>query len=106
MNRLSSASSLWLDDIGRSLAHRVRMLLRLPVAAKTGTHRRENLFRKGVLLARPESSKQRGGEHLRRYRLVDGGVDGPAAFAGILDKAGIGIERMIFRERRRGQIEQ
>src|SRR3981189_3440530 len=99
MNRPSSASSLWLDDIGRILAHRIRMLLRLPVAAETGTHRRENLFRKCVFLARPQSRKQRRGKHLARYRLVDGGIDGPAAFAGILDKAGIIIERVIFRER-------
>src|SRR5882757_6265096 len=92
-------SSLWLDDVGRVLAHRVRMLLRLPVAAETGTHRRENLFGKGVLLARPESREQGCGEHLGRHRLVDGGVDGPAAFAGVFDKTGIGIERVIFRER-------
>src|ERR1700733_7008446 len=106
MKRPSSASGLWLDDVGCVLAHRVRMLLRLPVTAETGTHRRENLFSKGMLLAGAKSREQRRGQYLGRHRLVDGGVDGPAAFAGIFDKAGVVFQGVVFRERRCRQVEQ
>src|ERR1700733_2129298 len=92
-------SSLWLDDVGRVLSRWVWMLLRLLVAAETGAHRREDLFSEGVFPARPEAREQSRGQHLGGHRLVDGGIDGPAAFAGIFDKAGIGIERVIFRKR-------
>ena len=39
---------------------------------------------------------ERRGQHLGRHRLVDRGIDGPAAFAGILDKAGIFIQRLVL----------
>ena len=66
---------------------------------KSCAHRREQLFGKGVVLARAEARVQRRGQHLGRHGLVDRGIHGPAAFAGILDEAGIIIERMVFRER-------
>ena len=82
------------------------MLLRFLVAAETGAHRGENFLGKGMLLARSEARVQGRGQHLGRHRLVDRGIHGPAAFAGILDKAGILIERCVLGQRRRGEIEQ
>ncbi len=52
--------------------------------------------RKGVLLARAEARKERRRQHFGRHRLLDRGLDGPAAFAGILDEAGVAIERRIL----------
>ena len=95
--RPSRTAGLRLGDVGRVLARRIRMLLRLLVAAEPVAHRGKDLLGEGVLLARAEARIQRGGQHLGRDRLVDGGIDGPAAFAGILDKAGIIVERRDFR---------
>ena len=40
------------------------------------------------------------------YSFVDRGIDGPAAFAGILDKAGVVVERVVLGECGSGEIEQ
>ena len=82
------------------------MLLRLLVSPKTVAHGGENLFGEGMFLARAETGEQGCGQHLRRHRLVDRGIDGPAALAGILDKAGIIVERVVSGERRRREVEQ
>src|ERR1700704_5317273 len=79
---------------------------RLLMAAETSAHRGKNFLGKRMFLARAEASEQSGGEHLGRDRLVDGGVDGPPSLAGVLDEAGILIERMVLRQRRGGEIEQ
>src|SRR5690242_10677140 len=102
----SRPAGLWLADFGRALRRRVRLLLRFLVTAETGAHRGENLFGKGMFLARAKACKQCRGEDLRRHRLVDGGIDGPAALARILDKPGIGRKRLIFGKRRSGEIKQ
>ena len=78
----------------------------LNVAAETGTHRGENPFGEGVLFARAKAREQGGGQDLGRDRLVNGGVDGPAAFTGILHKSRIVIKRGIFRECGGRQVEQ
>ena len=80
--------------------------MRLAVAAKARAHRRQDLLGEGVLLARAETRKQRRGQDFGRHRLVDRGIDGPAAFAGILDKAGVVVERVVLGKRRGGEIEQ
>src|SRR5512143_1594127 len=82
--------------LNSGLAFRLRcgLWLRLLVAAKTGTHRRENLFGEGMVLARAEAGEQRRGQHFRRHRFVDRRVHGPASLAGIFHEAG------IFRQRR------
>src|SRR3954451_13399748 len=82
------------------------MLLRLLVAAKAGAHCREDFFGKGVLFSRPEARVERGGKNLSRYRLIDRRGGGPAALAGILDKAGVIVERLVLRNRRRGEVQQ
>ncbi len=83
--------------------------LRLPgllVAAEAVAHRGEDLLRKGVRLPRAEARIERRRQHLGRHRLVHRGVDGPAAFAGVLDMARIAVERAVARQRLRGEIEQ
>ena len=83
------------------------MLLRLLVAAEAVAHRREHLLGEGVLLARAEAREERGGQHLGRHRLVDRRLDGPAAFAGILDEAGVTARSVaILGQRRGGEVEQ
>src|SRR5690349_5136858 len=80
--------------------------MRLLVAAKALAHRGENFFRKGVLLARAKTCKQRRGQNLSRHRLVDRGIHGPAAFAGVLDEARISPQRRILRQRGCREVEQ
>src|SRR3974377_1508040 len=104
--RLSRAAGLWLDDVRRALSRRIGMLLRLLVTPKAGAHGGKNLFGEGMFLSGAETGGQGGGQPFRRHRLVDRGIDGPAAFARILDKAGIIVERVVPGERGRGQIEQ
>ena len=83
------------DQIGRGLSRRIGMLLRFLVAAETVAHRGQNLLREGMVPARAESGEQGRRQHLGRHGLVDRRVDGPAAFAGILDEARIGLERRL-----------
>src|SRR5438105_11064302 len=104
--RRSRTAGLWLDDIGRDLSRRIRMLLRLLMATEAGAHRRKNLFGEGVFLARAETREQGCGEHFGRHRLVDSGVDSPAAFAGVLHKSRIAPERRIFGQRGSREIKQ
>ena len=66
-------------------------LLAFYMATEAVAHGREHLFAKSVILPRAESSIQRGREDVRRDSLLDGGFYRPAAFAGILHKAGIGL---------------
>ena len=56
------------------------------MAAKTCAHGGQDFFRKCMILARTKARVQRCGQHFGRNSLVDRRVDGPAAFAGILDK--------------------
>ena len=70
------------------LRFRIDELVTLDVAAEAETHRREHLFSEVVLPPRTESGVKRGRQHVRRDRLLDRGLDGPAALAGILDVAG------------------
>src|SRR5215831_10184131 len=74
--------------------------------AEAGAHCRENLFGEGVVFPRAEAREQGRGQDFRGYRLVDCGIDGPAAFTGILDKARIVVERVVFSESSCGEVEQ
>src|SRR5215212_9988657 len=103
--RPSRTLGLWLDDLRGALARGIRMLLRLLVTAKTIAHRRQDLFVEGVLLARTKAREQRRGQHFGGHGFVDGGVDGPAPLAGIIDVAGIALQRGIFGERGSREIE-
>src|ERR1700733_9665059 len=62
-------------------------LAALDMAAEAETHGRKHLFTEGVLLARTEAGIERRGQHVRRNRFLDRGLDGPAALARILDVA-------------------
>ena len=76
------------------------------MAAEAEAHGREHLFAEGVLLPRAEPGVQRRGEHIGRHRLLDRGLDGPAALAGILDEAREILQLRIFRQRGGAEIEQ
>src|SRR5690349_21250953 len=78
----------------------------LEVPAEAEAHRREGLFAERVLAAGAEAGEQRGGEHVRGHRLLDGRLDGPATLAGILDEAGEVFELLVGRERAGGEVEQ
>src|ERR1700692_4789955 len=101
LKRLSRAAGLWLDDVGRTLTRRVRMLLRFLVTTETVAHRGKNFLGEGMFLARAKTCEQGRGEHFGRYRLVDRGIHGPAAFDGILNEPRIIIQRVVFGERGR-----
>ena len=81
-------------------------LLTLDVPAEAEAHGRENLFAERVLLPRAEAGVERRGQHVRRDRFLDRGLDGPAALAGILDVAGEFLQLRILRQRGGAEIEQ
>ena len=58
------------------------------MAAELEAHGREELVLEVGLAARAEALVERRGEHGRGDGLVDGGLDRPAAFAGVGDAAG------------------
>src|SRR5579864_2807746 len=80
-------------------------LAALDVPAEAGAHGREHLFSEGVLLPRAESGVECRGEHVRRDRFLDRGLDGPATLAGILDEAGEIFQLRILRQRGGAEIE-
>ena len=67
--------------------------------AESETHGGKQPVAEAMFASRPEARVQRGGQHLRRRRLLDRRFDGPAALAGILDEAGIAVELRILGER-------
>src|SRR6185437_2362785 len=81
-------------------------LAALDVAAEAETHRRQHLFCEVMLLPRTESGVKSRGQHVRRHRLLDRGLDGPAAFAGVLDVTGEFIQLRILYQRGSAEIEQ
>src|SRR5690349_19027369 len=62
------------------------LLLHMP--PELPAHRRQQLVLEIRLAARVEALVQRGGQHRRGHGLVDRGLDGPAALAGVGDAAG------------------
>src|SRR5438270_10675973 len=79
---------------------------RLQVSTEFLSHRAQNLFGEGVLLARTEADVESRSEHIGGNSFIQSGIDGPAAFAGILHEAGVIGERWILRQRHRREIEQ
>src|SRR5689334_19031436 len=59
----------------------------LVVAAEGVAHGGQQLVGEVGLAARAETFVEGAGQHRGRHRLVDGGLDGPAAFAGVGDAA-------------------
>ena len=62
------------------------------VAAELLAHGGEHLFGKGVILAGTEADVKRGGQNVGGNGFFDGGLNGPAAFAGILHETGVAFE--------------
>src|SRR5471030_2965719 len=90
---------------GRLLIRR-RLGALLGVAAEALAHRRQHLVRIVGVAARAETGEQRRAQYRRGHALVDGGVDGPAALAGIGDAAGESVQGRILAQRGGRQIEQ
>ena len=78
----------------------------LDVAAELEAHGGKEFVLVGRLSARTEPRIQRRGKNRGGHAFVDGGVDGPAAFAGIGDSPGKLGEIGIVDERVCGQIEE
>src|SRR5215471_7360616 len=57
--------------------------------AELVTHGRQDLLSVCVLLTRPEARIERRRQHIGRHRFLDGGHNGPTAFARILHETGI-----------------
>src|SRR5690349_12407085 len=78
----------------------------LHVAAELETHGGEHLGGKFVFTTRSEALIKRRAEYGGGSAGLDGGEDGPAAFAGIRDASGKALESGLIEERNRGQVEQ
>src|SRR5205823_9818027 len=76
------------------------------VATELLSHRRENFFGESVLLARAETRKQRGGEHVHGHGFIDGCLDGPASLAGILHEPAVLGKSRILNQCHGREIEQ
>src|SRR3984893_2066266 len=90
----------------RRLWFGVNGLVTLDVAAEAEAHGRQHPFPEGVLLPRAEPCIERRGEHVRRDRLLDRGLDGPATLAGILDEAGEILQLRILCQRGGAEMEE
>src|SRR5580693_3677720 len=77
----------------------VNGLVTLDVPTEAEAHGRQHPFPEGVLLPRAEPCIERSGEHVRRDRFLDRGLDGPATLAGILDEAGEILQLRRLRQR-------
>src|ERR1019366_9539775 len=76
------------------------------VSAKFLPHGGKYLLRERVLLAGAEASEKSGGKHIHRHGFINCGLDGPAAFAGVLHESAVLRQRGILRQRHGSQIEQ
>src|ERR1700691_980923 len=80
--------------------------LTLDVTPEAEAHGREHLFAESVLLPRSETGVERRGDHIRRDRFLDRGLDRPTTLTRILDEAGEAIQLRIRRQRAGAEIEQ
>ena len=84
----------------------LRSRLFLAVPAKLPPHRRQHLVGEIGAAARAENIVQRGAQHRRGHTLINGGGNGPAAFAGIRDTPGELLQGGVRGQRCRRIIEQ
>src|SRR5438105_4179091 len=68
--------------------------------------RREQPVREGVVTPRAEAREQRRRDRGQRHGFLDGVLDRPAPFAGVLDVALQTLEPGVVRQCRRGELEQ
>src|SRR4051794_37842861 len=87
--------------VARGLCRRL-----LEVPAEGEAHRRQDLVRELVLVARGEAREQRRGQPRRRHALVDRRVRRPAALARVRHPARELLELRALDERGRGEVEQ
>src|SRR4249919_2370709 len=66
------------------------------MAAELVTHRREQFVGEFRLAAGAEAFVERGRQHMGRHGFIDGGLDGPAPFAGIRDPAAEVCQGWVF----------
>src|SRR6188508_3054389 len=78
----------------------------LDVAAELTPHRGKKPVGEIVVVARAEAREQRRREHGHGHARVDGGVDRPAALAGVRDLAEKAFEAGVARERSAREVEQ
>src|ERR671936_196272 len=76
------------------------------MAAELVAQRGKEPFGERVRLARPEPREERRGQNRHRHGTLDGFVQRPAAFAGILDVCFEISELRIFGERASDQLQQ
>src|ERR1700723_1398017 len=76
------------------------------VPAKLKTKRRQELVSKFIFTAGTEAGIKRRAQHRSRNRFVDGGVDGPAALAGVGNAASEFGEVRAVEQREGSQIEE
>src|SRR6267142_3639566 len=82
------------------------LFFQLDVPAKLLAHGAQKLFGKGMVLARAEARIQSRRQHIDGNRRIERGLDRPAAFAGILDLAGVFRKVRVLGQRHRCKIEQ
>ena len=87
-----------------AIGYDLAWLLKMP--AELVAHGREQLVGEIRLAARAEPLVERRGEHMGRHALVDGGLDRPAAFAGIGHPPAEFRQGGILEQGRRLEIEQ
>src|SRR6516225_6226894 len=78
----------------------------LDVPAELVAHRRQHPVREVRLAARAEALIERRRQDMRRYRLVDRGLDRPAPFTRIRDAPCETRKDRVFGESARGQIQK
>src|ERR1700731_3080425 len=76
------------------------------VAAKLKTHGRHQLVGEIGLATRSEAFVKRGGQYMRGYAFIDGGIDGPASFAGVRGRAPKVGNSGVLIGRAAGRVEQ
>src|SRR5690242_21638441 len=78
----------------------------LDMAAELEAEGGQNFSREVIFTAGSKELVKGGAEYGRGSRGFDSGEDGPAAFAGIGDAAGVTLECRLFEKRNRGEVEQ
>src|SRR5215470_6302389 len=76
------------------------------MAPELVAERGEQPVREGIVTSRAEAREEGRRDRRRRHRLLDGVLDGPAPFAGVVHPGAETCERRIGGERGRRQLEQ
>src|SRR3984893_7970709 len=100
----------WVTRTGSRLGriHRQRLFdwQRFNVTAKLVPHGGKHFFGKRVLFSRTKASKEGSAEHLSWSRLIDGRLNRPSSFAGVLHTPSEVIKVRIFCQRHCRKVEE